>query len=482
MGPLLACAVLVLATAGRAQVRNYSAAQADTILAEVHRALLEYHPFAHRGNGRARLDSAYAALRASLPAALSGDSVDQQRLIVHAAGFNRLIGDGHLQLRPVLDSVYLRLRDRHAYGLHTRHVRSGAYVLLDSLYLSDSTLVPRGAEWIGLDGRDAGEVVAELGAFFGVDDHGNAAARELYPAYSPMTYYQRVYGLLDSVAARFEVDGALISGFLVPHPREVGGEASGRRERRRRRRARLARGISLDTTAAAGIYALSIRSFSKSGLGSANAYRRVRRLFARLDSLDARGLVIDVRNNTGGSADLVDHVFGFIADERYALTERTTGHSRRAKGRNIFERSGNVLIGGVRPDGEGGYYVKRAGKTKRPKARRRRFTGPVVVLVNEITFSGGTVLAHYVQHYRRGLVVGQVPGGSAERMYARDLFEVYVGPDDELRINMPLWYMDMIGEARGNVRPDVVVPRTRADILAERDAALEVAIELLQSE
>ena len=482
MRPLALATILVWAHAAGAQVRTYSAGQADTILAEVHDALLAYHPFAFRGDGAARLDSAHAALRASLPDLAVGDGVPRGRLIAHAAGFNRVIGDGHLQFRPVLDTGYLRRRPGFRYDLHARRVAGGSFVVLDTLALTDATVVPRGARWLSLEGRAAPELVEELGAFFGIDDHGNVAARELYPAYAPAAFYQRLYGLRDSLAVAFAVAEDTLAGYVAP-VEEPGGEGSrgGPFGRGRRRRARLAEYLYLDTTATEGVYRLVVRSFSTGAFGKANPYRRVRRLFRRLDSLGARGLLIDVRNNTGGSAGLVDYVFGHVAERPYAMVDEVTGHSARALGRTWYSRVGNRLFGGVRADGNGGYYVKRAGKTTKPE-RRRRFGGPVVVLTNEITFSGGSALAHYVQHYGRGAVVGQVPGGSAERMYARELFAVYVGPDDELEIHMPLWYMDMVGEARGNVRPDVVVPRVREDIVDGRDAALEAALDLLKSE
>ena len=162
------------------------------------------------------------------------------------------------------------------------------------------------------------------------------------------------------------------------------------------------------------------------------------------------------------------------------MLDSMTATTKRAVGKNVIGRTGNRVFGGTR--GRNGDYRRRwAGKPVKPK-RRHRFDGDVVVLTNELTFSGGSTLAHYVKHYGRGELVGQVPGGSAERMYAGDLFEIKIGPEDEFRVNMPLWYMDMVGDAKGNVQPDVVVERTRERVLSEEDDTLAAALELLQAE
>jgi len=235
--------------------------------------------------------------------------------------------------------------------------------------------------------------------------------------------------------------------------------------------------IRLDTTSREDIYKLSIRTFSSGAYGKANQYKYINKLIKRLDSLKAKGLIIDLRNNTGGSLNFVNHIYSKIATDDFYSGDQGIGYSTRAHGKNFFSKLGSTVFGTVRK--KEGYYIKKSMFNKnRAEKEKKRFTGAVVVLVNETTFSGGTCFANYVQTFGRGKIVGQTAGGSAERMYAGTMFKQPIGPKGSLVINMPLWYMDMPGDNIGNVTPDVLVPRNREDIVSQRDAALEAALKV----
>ncbi len=472
---LVLCLAAFAKTFGQSTAK-YSRAQADSVVVQFSEALQRYHPFPHRGRGRYQLDSATAVARALLAERPAADSLFVGEVIAAAGPIRAVIGDGHLQLRPVQGKAYQVAQAQHRYELLLRRSGDGALFLGEALTAADSTVLPKGARLLTLESRPIEGLVAEISAFTGVDDHDLRSAREFYPAHYLMTFYQRAYGWHDSLRFTALVDADTAAFTLLPVPVDLARSKPGKVGRRRQ----MADNIRLDTTRLDGVYRLEVASFSKSQLGKGNAHRRVRTVMKQLHRERATGLVLDLRGNTGGSAALVDHLYGFLAQERYHMLDSMIGYTPRVYGKNVFERVGNYLFGNVRRRGE---VWRKPGVTKLRKPKRRaHFDGDLVVLTNEITFSGGSAMAHYVQYYDRGKVVGQTPGGSAERMFAGDLFEIRIGPRKEFRVNMPLWYMDMVGDARGNVRPDVLVPRTRVNQLDGSDAALEAALRLLQAE
>jgi len=233
--------------------------------------------------------------------------------------------------------------------------------------------------------------------------------------------------------------------------------------------------VHLDTTTSKDVYKLAVRTFSSKAFNRVNEYAYTRKLMKRLDSLGAKGLIIDVRNNTGGSLNFVNHIYGMIAHRPFLSGDIGIGYNQRARGTKLFGKIGNTIIGGVRK--KDGIYIKKSmSKMNKPERGKEHFTGEVIVLINETTFSGGTCLANYVKTYNRGKLVGQISGGSAERMYAGTLFKKEIGPGESLLINMPLWYMDMPGDNKGNVTPDVIVPRTAEAVEAQQDETLAVAL------
>ena len=465
-------------------LRLYSPAQADTILGELRAAIVDYHPAIALGDHLARVEAAREDIREVLALRSLGDSLTMAAVIAMAAPFRDVLGDGHFQFRPTQTKAFRAARDSSQYALPLARDNRGVLYVADTVLLRDATVLPKGVPVTHLDGREVQALIAEVSAVGGVDDHARQYAREFHAAHNLPEFYQRVYGYRDSLTLTYIEGGDTLSHFLYPEAKPSEEDPPGlvRRiaTRRKRKRQRLAKLIYLDTTDAPGVYHLTVRSFSTGVIGSGGGYQRLRKLFKQLDEAEADGLIIDLRNNLGGAASLVDHLYGFLAEGRYTMLDSMTATNKRALGRRRLGRFGRRVFGVRRT--EAGHYRKRwAGKPTKPK-RRHHFDGDVVVLTNESTFSGGTALAHYVKHYGRGRVVGQVPGGSAERMYAGSSMRIKVGPDKEFQITMPLWYMDMVGDEKGNVQPDLIVERTPDIILDEDDDTLQAALDLLQSE
>lgn len=473
-----------------AQARyEFSEAEADTILIDFSEALKTYHPYAYRGQGSQSIDSLLVVLRGNLKASIIDDSIHIADLIQLTSTFNELLGDGHLQLTRSKDSNYVKQNRLYNYEFYTRILDDGRVILSDTLILLDSTTFYPGVEVLTFQGEPVKEIYNKIGSFIGLGDHNLASAKTFFPALDPASFYQRLYGWKDSLLVDLLVDGKPQQITLIPSARQayLNRDTSivlnepevtklTRKQKKQNRIDRLNRLIKLDTTANPDVYKLGIRTFSSGAYEKVNQYDKVRRLMKRVDSLKAKGLIIDLRNNTGGSLNFVNYVFSTIANSEFYSGDAGYGYNDRAGGEKFFSKIGNRFFGGARK--KNGVYVKKSMTEKsKPKKGKIHFTGEVIVLVNATTFSGGTCFANYVQTYHRGKVVGQIPGGSAERMFAGTLFKEPIGPDESLLINMPLWYMDMPGDHTGNLIPDVIVPITAEVIIEQKDFTLEVALQ-----
>jgi len=479
------CAQVVATAQGRFQ---YAEAEADSILLEFNDAIKEFHPFAYRGNGAEQLDSVLASTRSKLPNLIVEDSIHVADLIELISTFNKVIGDGHLQLTRKREENFSKLNKLYDYDFYTRLLENDKVILSDTLILLDSTTFYPGTEVLTFQGEPAALIYKKLGAFIGLDDHGIASAKTYFPAIDPASFYQRLYGWKDSLLVDLRVDDKKYRSILLPRqrvaylnrdttqkkavPKARKRSIGGKKKANIKEMNRL---IRLDTTSQKDVYKLQVRTFSSGAFGKANQYKHVNKIIKRLDSLEAKGLIIDLRNNTGGSLNLVNHLYSKIATTDFYSGDQGIGYSPRAQGKNFFNKIGNTIFGTVRKKED--YYIKKnmVSKNKAEKAKNR-FNGEVVVLVNETTFSGGTVFANYVKIQNRGKIVGQTAGGSAERMYAGSLFKQPIGPEGSLLINMPLWYMDMPGDNIGNVAPDVLVSRSREAVIAQKDVTLEAAL------
>lgn len=146
----------------------------------------------------------------------------------------------------------------------------------------------------------------------------------------------------------------------------------------------------------------------------------------------ASALIIDMRDNGGGSPDTVVLLISYLLDEPdVPLLE-------------IIPRSGEAQVYATAPASAG---IERNG------------TRPVFVLTSSHTFSGGEGLAYVLQERKRAIVIGEKTAGAANpgRPYpVNEIFEVTV-PNAHIRtaIRHGNW------EGEG-VTPDVPVPAAKA--------------------
>lgn len=103
----------------------------------------------------------------------------------------------------------------------------------------------------------------------------------------------------------------------------------------------------------------------------------------------------------------------------------------------------------------------------------------MVVVINEMTFSGASLFAHFVKQWDRGELVGTVSGGSSRQTYGGTMHTHPVGPKGILSLTLPNYILKLPRPIPGNVSPDHEVINSRLSILKGEDVQLEMAKELL---
>ena len=198
------------------------------------------------------------------------------------------------------------------------------------------------------------------------------------------------------------------------------------------------------------VWIRSERIDGRTGYVTFNAFIDPARLMPRFNEAiasfhDADGVIIDLRGNTGGIGDMLAGMAGwFIA---------TRGTSM-------------------------GTMITRAGSLKLAVLPRPSpFTGPVAVLIDELSMSASEVLAQGLKDAGRARVFGRrsagaVLGSVVEQLPNGDGFQY---PTARFEFTS-----GAVVEGVG-VIPDVEIPATRATLLAGRDAVLDAAVRWLRS-
>jgi carboxyl-terminal processing protease len=157
--------------------------------------------------------------------------------------------------------------------------------------------------------------------------------------------------------------------------------------------------------------------------------RDVRRLLGELKAQNVDGVVIDLRNNGGGSLQEAEDLTGLFIPEGPVV--------------QIRHQNGDIQVDDSEDDSGVAY------------------NGPLTVLVNRFTASASEIFAAAIQDYHRGVVVGSVTYGKGTVQQLRDLSRFLPGDFDagQLKLTVDKFYR-VSGSSTQNkgVTPDIVLP------------------------
>ncbi len=178
----------------------------------------------------------------------------------------------------------------------------------------------------------------------------------------------------------------------------------------------------------------------------------------RLDQLindyrNLKGIIIDIRDNTGGALAYVDTLSTRLA-QRNGEQEPTVGYVRYKGGaaHNDFTRIFPIKL-----------------------SKHVSFNKPVVVLTNRTVYSAANAFASYMATLPNVTLVGDVTGGGGGAPYSGELLNGW-----KFRFSATqLMDLNQVPIENG-VEPDVRVDISPEDEAAGRDTILETALDLLQ--
>lgn len=210
-------------------------------------------------------------------------------------------------------------------------------------------------------------------------------------------------------------------------------------------------------------------------------------IFAAIKTEQRDTLILDLRNNGGGSSDanhrlmahLIDKKMRAVNDMRAAtldfdnLREHLWTWDKRALNPNRL---------GFRKNDDGTYSLRKIMTDDMDviKPAKHAFTGKLIVLTSTNNSSGSTNLISILKSLGRATFIGEKTGGSAEGPTAGILFTLTL-PASGIKTRVPFFRhtnnVETFEHGLG-VSPDVFVPMTIDAFLAGKDPALETAIEM----
>lgn len=148
--------------------------------------------------------------------------------------------------------------------------------------------------------------------------------------------------------------------------------------------------------------------------------------FRKIKKANSGYVIIDVRDNLGGSLSEINTLYSYLTDKKFTLikapemTSKTSGmHQNYFRGQSVFTSilsapgypfflAGNYLLSSKK---EKRYYFREfASKPTKPK--ENAFKGKIYVLVNGASFSASSIIAAKLKFENRAAIVGEETGGA----------------------------------------------------------------------
>lgn len=216
-------------------------------------------------------------------------------------------------------------------------------------------------------------------------------------------------------------------------------------------------------------------------------------IFKEIETNKVENLILDLRNNPGGSLNEIHYLYGYLTNEPYQFIDTIKVTSKTGVATNRLRNAPIVPMVIASPfvlytmisrtvatkkDKNGTYiYVDKTTKTTMPKPNA--FQGKVYVLINGGSFSASCILSSNLKGSKRAIFVGEETGGTFNGTIAGNMPNVSL-PNSKLtaRIGMQdIRPKQKTTDFGRGIFPDIAIETTVEDLINNTDSQLNWILE-----
>ncbi|MGE8555766.1 MAG: S41 family peptidase [Chryseobacterium jejuense] len=229
---------------------------------------------------------------------------------------------------------------------------------------------------------------------------------------------------------------------------------------------------------------IKVKSFSREY--SDEFYKKT---FAKIKNAKSEYLIIDVRNNYGGSLYEINNLYSYLTDQPFTLIKPSQVTSRDTPLRTNYFRKSSPLDYAIKSISYPSYFFAQAFSTykkdgkifykmkadKPTKPNKGAFHGKVFVLINGGSFSASSIITAKLKNDKRATLVGEETGGANDGTVA-GFYSYQKLPNSEIRFPIGLLLVQPnidFSDTKKGVVPDVEIKESLQDIINKKDPQLD---------
>jgi hypothetical protein len=443
--------------------QNYTRAELTTDINFLQTQLFEKHSGLDTYASLEEINITLNQMKATLP-----DSMSAIQFYGHISPILSTIKDGHTMLLP--PSVYLEKSNTDSLFLPLRMFNSGDKLYVELNYLPEDK-IPNGSEIISINGVPAAVILNTMLNGMMRDGHNDAYARWAlnwwFAEYFSYWYdhpakYQIQFINPEGVLQNVIIDGATKEAYNEYRAKRYPNRSFTRTYDHKPGTAVV---FTLDTINSIAI--MKIKDWDEAVLKNTYHQKLRKTIDSCFDSIflfHIQHLVIDIRDNQGGSLVNSKHVLSYLLNTSFDLVD------------NYYKVSNPAL------DAGNSRYKKTSGEnSKSNKIRKEIYTGKVYVLTNGGSFSNSGLFASTLKRNNRALFIGEETGGSIYSLNANTKSLTLPNTQIQFELTTKRFAInESIPNAGRGLIPDYVVHPTITNLVEGRDVILEKALDVIQ--
>ncbi len=516
MRKILIFVFIAICFASCTSVKQYNAAiSSPHSVAELHAdvdkaysQLQRFHPKLYQYASKSVLDTEFASLKNDINGPM-GSAQFYQRL----AKVLKKVGQGHLQSRPPTkryNSKQLKVLNKLKFEFNDLDFE----VLHDKLWIKstrgkDSTFV--GDEVLAVDKELATKLIEKYKGLFSSDGF-NTTYYDRYAGRNFSNFHYSDKGFSDSLTLLLKKNDSIYFKTFkwIGKGGAIRKDSTSQQElkaykikSKEEQKAKKKEGRKRGYVSGRDYYLRNFDFIGKDhsigymkirGFGHGNQKKFYKEVFAKIDSAKVDYLVLDLRDNGGGSLDEIENLYSYLALKPFKFINNAEVKTNIPATKALFSKRGLGILEGTfrllsapgllvydllhskKENGKRTYKLTKA-KLKNPK--KNNFAGKIYVLINGYSFSASSTLSVNLHATKRAFFVGEETGGSYNGTVAGQSKFVIL-PNSKVRLKFGLMQIETPYKTEPNgygIKPDVEIIPTQKDRLQKRDPELEWVLE-----